>query len=442
MYQILKPKVDIVRTEISALPCEVEQYLGGGGQGEVYRAKLDGKEVALKWYFTHYLSQDERLRERLEMAISGGAPSDRFLWPVDIASSSDISAFGYVMPLREERFKGIVDLMKRRVEPSFRALATAGFELAHNYLQLHSRGLCYRDIAFGNVFFDPVNGEVRICDNDNVDVNGREGPIGGTPRFMAPELVRGDATPSTQTDLFSLAVLLFYMFVIHHPLEGANELKIHSFDLPAMRRLYGTNPVFIFDPADDSNRPVAGYHDNALDYWPIYPEFFQRLFIRSFTEGVRDPQHGRVREGEWRPAMIRLRDSIIYCASCGAENFYDADKMKATGSKPPACWHCKRDVPLPFRVRIGRNIVMLNSDTKLYPHHLDEESPYDFSAPVAEVSQHPKNPGLWGLKNLSDKKWVRVTPEGTQQDVTPGQSVTLARGVKIHFGKADGEIRY
>jgi DNA-binding helix-hairpin-helix protein with protein kinase domain len=442
MYQILKPNVDIVRTEMSALSCEVEQYLGGGGQGEVYRAKLDGKEVALKWYFTHYLTQDERLRERLEMAISGGAPSDRFLWPVDIASSPDVAAFGYVMRLREERFKGIVDLMKRRAEPSFRALATAGFELAHNYLQLHSRGLCYRDISFGNVFFDPVNGEVRICDNDNVDVNGKEGPIGGTPRFMAPELVRGDATPSTQTDLFSLAVLLFYMFVIHHPLEGANELKIHSFDLPAMRRLYGTNPVFIFDPADDTNRPVAGYHDNALVYWPIYPEFFQRLFIRSFTDGLRDPQHGRVREGEWRPAMIRLRDSIIYCASCGAENFYDADRMKATGSKPPACWHCKRDVPLPFRIRIGRNIVMLNSDTKLYPHHLDEENPYDFSAPAAEVSQHPKNPSLWGLKNLSGKKWVRVTPEGTQQDVVPGQSVTLARGMKIHFGKADGEIRY
>lgn len=442
MYQILKPNVDIVRTEASQLTCEVEQYLGGGGQGEVYRAKLSGQAVALKWYFPHYLTQDERLRERLEMAISGGTPSDRFLWPSDIASSPDISAFGYVMPLREERFKGIVDLMKRRVEPSFRALATAGFELAHNYLQLHSRGLCYRDINFGNVFFDPKSGEIRICDNDNVDVNGRRGPIGGTPRFMAPEIVRGDAAPSTQTDLFSLAVLLFYMFVIHHPLEGANELKIHSFDLPAMRRLYGTHPIFIFDPENDSNRPVEGYHDNAIAYWPIYPEFFKKLFIRSFTDGLHDPQHGRVREGEWRPAMIRLRDSIIYCPNCSAENFYDTDVMKATGGKPPSCWSCNREVKLPFRIRIGKNIIMLNSDTKLFPHHLDEQKNYDFSVTMAEVNQHPKNPSIWGLKNLSSEKWVRVTPDGAAQDVTPGQSVTLAKGMKIHFGKADGEIRY
>ena len=442
MYQILKPDIDVVWTESSDLPCEVEQYLGGGGQGEVYRARIGGKAVALKWYFPHYLTQDQRLRERLLMAISGGPPSDRFLWPFALAFSPDTPAFGYVMPLREERFKGIVDLMKRRAEPSFRALATAGFELAHNYLQLHSKGLCYRDISFGNVFFDPSNGEVRICDNDNVDVNGREGSIFGTPRFTAPELVRGEAAPSTQTDLFSLAVLLFYMFVIHHPLEGANELKIHSFDLPAMRRLFGTHPVFIFDPSNDSNRPVAGFHDNAIEFWPVYPEFFRHLFVRSFTTGLHDPQHGRVRETEWRSAMVRLRDSLIYCPNCGAENFYDADALRATGGRSPACWSCKLTVQLPFRMRIGKHVVMLNSDTRLYSHHLDEEKGYDFSTALAEVTRHPKDPSLWGLKNLSAKKWVRVTPEGGAKDIEPGQSVTLANGVKIHFGKANGEVRY
>jgi hypothetical protein len=59
--------------------------------------------------------------------------------------------------------------------------------------------------------------------------------------------------PSTQTDLFSLAVLLFYMFVMHHPLEGRKELAIKCLDLPAMKKLYGTEPLFIFDPSDDSN---------------------------------------------------------------------------------------------------------------------------------------------------------------------------------------------
>ncbi len=67
---------------------------------------------------------------------------------------------------------------------------------------------------------------------------------------MAPEIVRGEAVPGTQTDLFSLAVLLFYMFVMHHPLEGKKELAIKCLDLPAMKKLYGTEPLFIFDPVD------------------------------------------------------------------------------------------------------------------------------------------------------------------------------------------------
>lgn len=442
MYQILRPNVDVVRTEASNMDCAVEQYLGGGGQGEVYRAKLGGQDVALKWYFPHYLTQDERLRERLEMAIKAGPPSDRFLWPQELASSAEVDAFGYVMPLREGRFKGIVDLMKRRVDPSFRALARSGFELAHNYLELHSRGLCYRDISFGNIFFDPQTGEVRICDNDNVDVNGKEGPIGGTPRFMAPELVRGEAMPTTQTDLFSLAVLLFYMFMIHHPLEGKKELAIHSFDLPAMRRLYGTDPVFIFDPADDSNRPVQGYHDNAILYWEIYPEFLKTLFVKSFTDGIRDPDGGRVRESQWRLGMARLADSVIHCGHCKAENFYDAEKLKVTGGKRPTCWNCKQEIVLPFRIRIGKNVVMLNSDTLLYPHHVDEHRRYDFTSPVAEVSRHPTNPSVWGLKNVSGERWVRVTTDGQAKEIAPGQNVSLAKGTKIQFGKSEGEINY
>lgn len=440
MYQILKPNAETVHTEASDMDCTVKQYLGGGGQGEVYRAQLGNHDIALKWYFLHYLAQDERLRERLEIAIKIGPPSDRFLWPLELASSPTVPAFGYVMPLRESRFKGIVDMMRRRAEPSFRALAKAGFELAHNYLQLHAQGLCYRDINFGNVFLDPKTGEIRICDNDNVDVNGKPGPIGGTPRFMAPELVRGDASPSTQTDLFSLAVLLFYMFMLHHPLEGKKELAIHSFDLPAMRKLYGIEPVFIFDPDDDSNRPVREYHDNAIIYWEIYPEFLKRLFIKSFTEGIRDPEHGRVREGEWRPAMVHLLDSIIYCGHCKAENFYDVERLKATGGKRPICWSCQKEVVLPFRIRIGKNVVMLNNDSKLFLHHLDGE--YDLSTPIAEVTQHPRNPGIWGLKNLSGHKWVRATPEGENREIISGQSATLAKGVKIQFGMAEGEINY
>ncbi len=440
MNELLKPK-QTVSTESSGMSCQVEQFLGGGGQGEVYRASLGGKAVALKWYFPHYLQQDARLRERLETAIKSGPPSDRFLWPMELASAKGNPTFGYVMPLRESRFKGFVDILERRVDYNFRALATAGFELTDGYWQLHAKGLCYCDINYGNVFFDPATGDVRICDNDNVDVNGAPPGIGGTLGFMAPEIVRGEAAPCADTDLFSLSVLLFYMLVQHHPLEGKKEHAIHSFDYPAKRKLYGTEPVFIFDPDDDSNRPVPKYHDRALEFWPVYPQFLRDLFVKAFTDGIRDPRNGRVRETEWRGAMVRLRDSIVYCPQCSSENFYDADSLRTTGGQPSRCWSCKKEVRLPPRIRVGKSLVMLNHDTKLYPHHVDDAKMYDFTAPIAEVTQHPSNPSVWGLKNLRKEKWVATLADGTVKDVEHKRGVTLAVGTKIQFGKKEGEIR-
>lgn len=427
-----------VRNISSSSECVVEELLGSGGQGEVYRARAGSQPVALKWYFPHLATPEQRTA--LERLVKSGAPDKRFLWPEEIVTAEGVAGYGYLMPLRDARFKGIVDLMKRRVEPSFRALATAGLQLADGYLRLHARGLCYRDISFGNVFFDPDTGDVLICDNDNVGIDGEtKGGILGTPRFMAPEVVRGEALPTTQTDLYSLAVLLFYMLMVHHPLEGAQEAAIRCLDLPAMTRLYGTSPRFVFDPADASNRPVPGHHDNALTFWPIYPQFLRDLFTRAFTDGIAEPQHGRVRESEWRAALSRLRDSIVYCSGCGAENFYDSEALRATGSLP-TCWSCRASIPLPPRIRLGRHVVMLNHDSVLFPHHLDEQRLYDFSSPVAAVARHPAQPNVWGLRNLTPECWVARSTDSVR-NVAPGQSVTLALGTRIQFGRAEGEVR-
>jgi DNA-binding helix-hairpin-helix protein with protein kinase domain len=429
-----------IRTESSGLSCKVEKFVGSGGQGEVYSATLAGHLIALKWYFPASATAEQR--KALETLIRRGAPSDKFLWPLELATAA-VPGFGYIMPLRAARYKGIVDMMKRRVEPSFRALATAGLELAHSFLQLHARGLCYRDISFGNVFFDPDTGEVLICDNDNVTVDSEaKGGILGTPRFMAPEVVRGEALPSTQTDLFSLAVLLFYLFMMHHPLEGKRELSIRCLDLPAMRRLYGDEPLFIFDPADESNAPDPRYHKNALAFWAIYPKSLRDLFTRAFTEGIRDPLHGRVRESHWRAELARLRDTILYCANCRAENFYDATDPASAPSKAGACWSCRAPLRLPPRLHIGRHVVMLNQDAQLFPHHVDAERAYDFTRPVAAVARHPTNPSIWGLRNLMGEKWAATSVGGVVRDVEPGRSLTLNVGTRIHFGRTEGEIRF
>jgi serine/threonine protein kinase len=273
-------------------------------------------------------------------------------------------------------------------------------------------------------------------------VNGEQPAILGTPDFMAPEVVRQEVLPSIETDKFSLAVMLFYLFLIDHPLKGQIETAFRIFDLPAREKLFGKEPVYVFDPNDQSNRPVPGVHDNAIAFEKVYPTFLKKLFEKAFTTGLKDPKNGRVTENEWKAAMVRLRDSIFYCRHCGAENFYDPDNPPPAVGRAVPCWACHKDIVLPFRIRIDKAVIMLNHDTSLYLHHMDAGKRFDFSTPVGEVVQHPKDPTIWGLRNRMKSKWVFTAPDGTLKDVEPGRSVPFATGIKVNFGTADGEIRY
>jgi hypothetical protein len=359
---------------------------------------------------------------------------------VDLARTPKADSFGYVMALRDQRYNGLVDYLAGRVATSLRAVTTAGFGLAHSYHRLHARGLCYRDISYGNVFFDPRNGDVLICDNDNVGIDGRsESAILGTVRFMAPEVLRGQAAPSTRTDLHSLAVLLFYMLVKDHPLQGARELGYDSFDGPAFTDLFGSDPLFIFDPDDRSNEPVPGFHNNALTIWPLLPPLVQDLFVRAFTSGLHDPEHGRVAETEWKLAMVRLRDSIAYCGACGAQNFLDL--YSAPSERPPevSCWACGGHVAPPFRLRFKGDVVLLNHDTELYAHHVLDQR-FEFEQPLARVEPHPEKAEIWGLRNLTDETWMATDAQGALHEVGPGRALRLGDGMRIRFPRAEAEI--
>ena len=129
MSQIL-PIGQRVMAASSRRECTVLEFLGGGGQGEVYRASVGEHSVALKWYLPACATPHQR--SSLEYLIHKGPPTDRFLWPLEQATADGVAGFGYIMPLREARFHGISGLMKRRIDPSFRVLTVAGFELAHS----------------------------------------------------------------------------------------------------------------------------------------------------------------------------------------------------------------------------------------------------------------------------------------------------------------------
>jgi hypothetical protein len=59
----------------------------------------------------------------------------------------------------------------------------------------------------------------------------------------------------------------------------------------------------------------------------------------------------------------------------------------------------------------------------------------------AEVTKHPNDPRILGLKNLCGSAWLAPAPGGGPRKIEPGKSVTLSGGLRIHFGSAVGTIR-
>ncbi len=415
---------------------KVEKFLGSGGQGEVYQVSCNKQTMALKWYYpNHSTAAQAQLIDRL---CEIGPPNGCFLWPAHRITDRSVKGFGYLMPLRPPHYRSIVDLMKRRIDPSFRTLFLAALNMVDSFKRLHDKGLCYRDISFGNVFFDPNTGDVLICDNDNIahEKNGDSGVL-GTPRFMAPEIVVGAAAPNVASDLYSLSVLLFYLLFVHHPLEGKREAEIRCFDLPAMTRLYGTHPVFIYSPIDNSNRPVPKIHQNAIIYWEIYPRFIKDLFTRAFTSGLLNPEV-RIPEAEWLRALEKMLGSIHHC-SCGAENFFDISRMKDSGGSV-LCWNCRKQLSLPMRMRLKDEVLVLSHQTPIFSHQIAAVK-RDFTQIYGRVLRHPSVPQKLGLQNLSQDVWKVVSADGRMNDVGKGQTVILENGQNIKFSAVSVEIR-
>jgi serine/threonine protein kinase len=407
---------------------KVLEKLGEGGQGAVYKVDYNGKPMALKWYHKGYVEKlkvPKKFFENLDNNIKKGAPTDAFLWPRDILKNEE--SFGYIMDLRPPEYKDFsLFLLAKEKFASVTAMLNAALHITAGFRGLHNKGYSYQDLNDGNFFINPKTGAVLICDNDNVSEYGKSSGIAGKARYMAPEIVVGKASPGVKTDSFSLAVILFLLFINDHPLEG-KKTCVPCMTEELEKKFYGKEPVFIYDPADTSNRPEPGIHRNALKRWTRYPVCLREMFQKAFSkQALSDPSY-RVLEIDWLRLFIRLRAEIFKC-SCG-EVFF-AGAMEET-----PCPACGKKNKFAMYIKTPRYNIPVHQRTKLYACHTEVES-NDFSTLTGEIDRET---GSISLKNVSNKAWT-ATEDNKKVTVAPGSLAPLCKGITLDFGGQTAEI--
>ncbi|MDR1830526.1 MAG: serine/threonine-protein kinase [Candidatus Fibromonas sp.] len=407
----------------------VGKKLGEGGQGAVYQVNYDGKQKALKWYSGKKLSNPDKFYQNLENNIKKGKPTNAFLWPEDI-TEKDGEAFGYIMDLRTNEYVDFTKILlgkkKEHAFASITAMCNASLQIIDGFGELHRKGYSYQDLNDGNFFINTKTGEVLICDNDNVSEAGKNSGIAGKARYMAPEIVAKGKMPDKYTDRFSLAVVLFLLWTKNHPLEGKAAFPV-CMDTKHEKKIYGESPVFIFDPNDDSNRPVQGLNKGAIANWPFLPVYLQEQFQKAFgKEALQDPAR-RIQELEWLRTFIRLRSEIYKCP-CGEVYFADPVNLNP-------CPSCKKQNKFAFYLKFGRYNVAVHQRTKLYACHTEKDSD-DFQTLTGEVAAKGSD---FELKNISSKNWT-VTDGGNTSSVVPNAVIMLKKDITINFGNAQAEI--
>lgn len=414
---------------------EVVEKLGEGGQGVVYRVNYNGKQLALKWYFGSKLKDPVKFYDNIQNNIREGAPTEAFLWPLEITEHFE-GSFGYLMELRPPEYKDFSRFLRAKEKfKSIEALINAALCITDGFCELHNRGYSYQDLNDGNFFVNPETGDVLICDNDNVAQYGSNLGIAGKCRYMAPEVVMRKKRPDAHTDRFSLAVVLYLLLFMNHPLEGrktggpclTEELE---------RKYFGSDPVFVWDPRDDSNRPVRGVHINEIKLWPLYPRFVREVYEEAFSKESMTgaDREQRVLERKWQMTFTALRDSVAKCRNCGSETFIDMAQPVCK------CINCGNDIPKPLILKVKKYQVAVLPGKKVYACHTVHDSD-DFKEVKGEIVASKSDASLLGLKNNSGTVWTAILPTGASKSYADGQTIKLGRGLKINFGNGNtGEI--
>jgi predicted Ser/Thr protein kinase len=217
----------------------VEEMLGKGGMGVVYRAvdQRLGRPVALKILRPELVGDEDRRRRFMQEARAASAVNH----PA-IAQIYEIEESGNITFITMEFVDGsTVRQLISRHELDLPSAVEVGIQVADALARAHEAGIVHRDIKSDNVMVTR-DGHPKILDFGLAKLlapETREGSSGvsrmetltrtqagmilGTVAYMSPEQARGLPT-DRRSDVFSFGILLYEMTTGKVPFHGASAL--------------------------------------------------------------------------------------------------------------------------------------------------------------------------------------------------------------------------
>jgi serine/threonine protein kinase len=240
----------------------VEEWLGGGGYGDVYRAhavRLD-RPVAVK-VMRHRSAEGVRARFLREAQIAKRLEHPNTVRLLDYGGVEEGAPF-----LVWELLRG--ETLAARLERSGPMDTVAVVRLATQVLssleEAHGAGIVHRDIKPSNLMLCDFAGErdfVKVLDFGvakdvsitHDDLTG-EGEVLGTPRYMAPEQVLG-RTVVPSTDLYALGLVMAEALTGKAVVEASS--KTQAVGLQAMDADLELDPRVLSGPLGDVVRQAT-----------------------------------------------------------------------------------------------------------------------------------------------------------------------------------------
>lgn len=408
-----------------------------GGQGDVYHVSFRGQDYAMKWYCKNADDVIGGLQYDTISKMCGEdkRPSEKFVWPLFLVTEENPcngKQFGYLMDLLPKNYYEMNDYLRMDGDASavrfksYNAMMVAGMNIAYGMQKLHLKGFSYKDLNPKNFALNPETGDALIIDNDNVSVDGGLCTVKGMKGYMAPEIPRSkyEKSPTRETDYYSLAIILYRLFFVDHPMDGKLWEKVALCTDEVEEFLYAIKPVFHFDPKNESNRPTDVYAPNAICRWRVMPQEIRTLFINAFTEGIDHPGK-RSPEGVWINTIAKCRDKLIRL-NPEREQFVNFDDVR---SVPPRC----------LGIKIGGHRVALYPQKAIYQISVDGNH-HQYGKIMAGITYNKQFDSLM-IRNMTNTTWRGWSPKTKQlSDIPSGKEYPIFPGVMIEFQKENPRI--